>query len=119
MTDAERLALAAKLRGWVRETTGLESDYWHGYRAGLLDAAIEVERSLADQPIYLTAANQSAPLATCRRCTGEYCDTHGADRCDCDTADRHAKEPCPNVEEAVDLAAGVPETELRRLGVRK
>lgn len=27
----------------------------------------------------------------CHRCSGEYCNKHGTDPCDCDAADRHAE----------------------------
>lgn len=33
----------------------------------------------------------------CNRCSGEYCDTHFAEPCDCDCFDRHISgDPCPN-----------------------
>ena len=29
----------------------------------------------------------------CRKCTGEYCETHTTDPCDCDVVDRHRYNP--------------------------
>jgi hypothetical protein len=29
----------------------------------------------------------------CRKCSGEFCETHGIEPCDCDSADRHHYDP--------------------------
>jgi len=31
----------------------------------------------------------NCPSQDCSKCTGEFCETHGANPCDCDVLDRH------------------------------